>query len=219
MMKNIKKRLFAVGLAVAMLMTMAVPTSVFAAEVGNDVLTVAQYEEFLKNESYEDFRKFVNLTENEKQQFVDKLQRPESYLSGKSLEPAVKKTNNQISFNSPVTTARASTVSRNTSGTSTVSIFGIAVLKYKIEAGYKVSKGRIKSINYYDAYVVKNLNPLVQTSTQGKYAYISNNKVYTKGTFYYKLGPLKGLSVQIGNIYGQLISYPSGSAKVSYWRD
>ena len=59
MMKNIKKRLFAVGLAVAMLMTMAVPTSVFAAEVGNDVLTVAQYEEFLKNESYEDFQKFV----------------------------------------------------------------------------------------------------------------------------------------------------------------
>ena len=51
MMESVKKRLFAVGLAVAILMTMAFPTSVFAAEVGNDVLTVAQYEEFLKNES------------------------------------------------------------------------------------------------------------------------------------------------------------------------
>lgn len=219
MLKNMKKRLFAVGLAVAMLMTMVVPTSVFAAEVENDVLTVAKYEEFLKTESYEDFQKFVNLTENEKQQLVDMLQRPETYLNDKSLEPVVKKTSDQISFDSPVMTAMASTVSRDTWGTNTVSIYGIAVLKYKIEAGYKVSRGRIKSINYYDAYVIKNLNPMVQTSTQGKYSYISNNKVYTKGTFYYKLGPLKGLSVQIGNIYGELISYPSGSASVSYWRD
>lgn len=219
MLKNMKKRLFAAGLAIAMMLTMMVPVNALAADMERDVLTVSKYEEYLKSESYEDFQKFVNLEESEKQQFVDILQSPETYLNDNSLDPVVKKSNEQIGFDNPIRTKRAATVSRNTWGTSTVSIFGIDVLKYKIEAGYKVSNGKIKSINYYGAYVVKNLNPMVQTSTQGKHSYISNNKVYTKGTFYYKLGPLKGLSVQIGNIYGQLISYPSGSSSVSYWRD
>ncbi len=218
MLDNIKKRLFAVGLTIVM-MTMIVPVNVFASDIESDLLTVDKYEEYLKSESYEDFQKFVSLTESEKQKFVDILQKPETYSKDNSLEPLVEKSNDQITFDSPNMTARTSTVSRNTWGTHTVSIFGIDILKYKIEAGYKVSSGKIKSINYYDAYIIKNLNPMVQTSTQGKHAYISNNKVYTKGTFYYKLGPLKGLSVQIGNIYGQLISYPNGSSTVSYWRD
>ncbi len=46
------------------------------------------------------------------------------------------------------------------------------------------------------------MNPLVQTDTTSKSAYISGNVVHAKGTFYYKLGPIEGLSVQIGNIYG-----------------
>ena len=47
-----------------MLMTRVVLTSGFDAEVENDVLAVAKYEEFLEIKSYEDFQKFVNLTEN-----------------------------------------------------------------------------------------------------------------------------------------------------------
>ena len=219
MLDNIKKRLFAIGFAIVMMMTMIVPVNVFADEMESDILTVDKYEEYLKSESYEDFKKFVSLTESEKQQFVDILQKPETYSNENSLETVVTKSNDQIIFDSPTMTTRASTVSRNTWGTRTFSIFGIDVLKFKVEAGYKVSNGKIRSINYYDAYVVRNLNPMLQTSTQGKYAYISNNKVYTKGTFYYKLGPLKGLSVQIGNIYGQLISYPNGSSTVSYWSE
>lgn len=219
MLDNIKKRLFAIGFAIVMMMTMIVPVNAFADEMESDILTVDKYEEYLKSESYEDFKKFVSLTENEKQQFVDILQKPETYSNENSLETVVTKSNDQISFDSPMMTASASTVNRNTWGTNTFSIFGIDVLKFKVEAGYKVSNGKIRKINYYDAYVVKNLNPMVQTSTQGKHAYISNNKVYTKGNFYYKLGPLKGLSVQIGNIYGQLISYPNGSSTVSYWRE
>lgn len=108
---------------------------------------------------------------------------------------------------------------RNTCGTRIVKLFGISVLKYKIETGYQVKNNKIIKIKYYDAYVVKNLNPLVQTATTTKRAYISGNKVYTKGIFYYKVGPIKGMSVQIGNIVGQLISYPNSSAKVSYWRE
>lgn len=219
MLDNIKKRLFAIGFAIVMMMTMIVPVNVFADEMESDILTVDKYEEYLKSESYEDFKKFVSLTEREKQQFVDILQKPETYSNENSLETVVTKSNDKITFDSPTMTTRASTVSRNTWGTQTFSIFGIDVLKFKVEAGYKVSNGKIRSINYYDAYVVRNLNPILQTSTQGKYAYISNNKVYTKGTFYYKLGPLKGLSVQIGNIYGQLISYPNGSSTVSYWSE
>ena len=63
-----KKRLFVVRLAVAMQMTWVVPISVFAAEVENDVMAVAKYEEFLKNKSYKGLQKNVNLNENEKQQ-------------------------------------------------------------------------------------------------------------------------------------------------------
>jgi hypothetical protein len=219
MLNNIKKRLYAVVLTMAMIMTIIVPVNVSAANVGSGLLTVDKYEEYLKSESYEDFKKFTSLTEGEQQKLVDILQKPETYLDNNSVESLVKKSNERITFDTLTVTKRASRVNRNTWGTSTVTVFGIDVLQYKIEAGYKVTRGRIKSINYYDAYVVKNLNPMLQTSTLGKYSYISNNKVYTKGTFYYKLGPIKGLSVQIGNIYGQLISYPNGSSTISYWRD
>ena len=51
-----------------MQMTLIVPISVFAAEVENDVMAVAKYEEFLKNKSYKGLQKNVNLNENEKQQ-------------------------------------------------------------------------------------------------------------------------------------------------------
>lgn len=117
------------------------------------------------------------------------------------------------------TKAKTAIKMRNTCGTRIVKLFGISVLKYKIETGYQVKNNKIIKIKYYDAYVVKNLNPLVQTATTTKRAYISGNKVYTKGIFYYKVGPIKGMSVQIGNIVGQLISYPNSSAKVSYWRE
>ncbi len=75
------------------------------------------------------------------------------------------------------------------------------------------------TVKDYDAYVVKNLNPLAQTDTTSKSAYISNNVVHAKGVFYYKVGPLKGLSVQIGNVYGELLAYPSGESSISYCGD
>lgn len=40
-----------------MQMTLVVPISVFAAEVENDVMAVAKYEEFLKAKSYKGFQK------------------------------------------------------------------------------------------------------------------------------------------------------------------
>ncbi len=104
-------------------------------------------------------------------------------------------------------------------GTSTVDILGIEILEYRIEVGYSVSGSTITTIYYNDAFVVKNLNPLVQTDTTSKSAYISGNVVHAKGTFYYKLGPIEGLSVQIGNIYGELLAYSDGDTSISYWRD
>ena len=101
----------------------------------------------------------------------------------------------------------------------TVDILGIEILEYRIEVGYSVSGSTITTIYYNDAFVVKNLNPLVQTDTTSKSAYISGNVVHAKGTFYYKLGPIEGLSVQIGNIYGELLAYSDGDTSISYWRD
>lgn len=197
-----------------MTIIMFAPTRALANET--DVLTVDEYEEYLKSESIEDYFKFEELSNSEKEEFVDLLSNPMTYVNN---ETSKNIENHEHNEEISISSTKSSVVSRNTWGTRTVSLFGIDILKYKIEAGYKVSKGKIKSINYYDAYVVKNLNPMCQTSTQSKHAYISNNRLYTKGVFYYKVGPLKGLSVQIGNIYGQLISYPNGSSSVSYWRD
>ena len=177
MLKLLKKKIFAIGLATMMLVTIIAPKNVIAAKPEMDVLTVDRYEEYLKSTSLEDYQKFINLTQDEKQQFVDVLQDPKIYSNNDSSENIVKKSYKNISFDSPVRVKRASTI-RSTWGTSTVSIFGIEVLKYKIEAGYKVSRNRIRSIVYYDAYVVKNLNPMVQTSTQGKYSYISKCNNY-----------------------------------------
>ena len=62
MLNNIKKRLYAVVLIMAMLMTIIVPVNVSAANVGSGLLTVDKYKEYLKSESYEDFKKFISFS-------------------------------------------------------------------------------------------------------------------------------------------------------------
>lgn len=67
MLKLLKKKIFAIGLATMMLVTIIAPKNVIAAKPEMDVLTVDRYEEYLKSTSLEDYQKFINLTQDEKQ--------------------------------------------------------------------------------------------------------------------------------------------------------
>ena len=216
-MKRLKK-LFAFLLTFAMAISFSV--SAFAAEK-EAVLTVEQYMEFLKEESPSDLQKFKALSADEQQRFVNYLVEPATY-NGTLNTPDIARSNNyerNEKYFSRAELGRIRATTWDAWGTSTVTILGIEILEYRIEVGYNVSGNTITSINYNEAYVVKNLNPLVQTNTTSKSAYINNNIVHAKGTFYYELGPIEGLTVQIGNIYGELLAYSDGDTSISYWRD
>lgn len=214
------KKVLSVMLAIVMLLSVSV--TAFAAEYNSEAsLTIEEYIDFLAEESPEDLLKFEALDNEEQIKFINYLTNPDTY-NGSLNTPDVKRSStyeceeNYLS-GSNMGVMRATTW--DAWGTSTVTILGIEVLEYRIEVGYNVSGSTITSINYNEAFVVRNLNPLVQTDTTSKNAYISGNVVHAKGIFYYKLGPIEGLSVQIGNIYGELLAYSNGNTSISYWRD
>lgn len=215
-MKYLKKLLTLVT-TIAMAFAMSVPAFASNTPSGHTILTVDEYVSFLQTESPEDVAKFKALTHEQQQQFINLLLDPNTYTmsSDKNITRSTDY-NTQFSASQPSLTRATSW---DAWGTSTVTLFGLEILEYRIEVGYNVSNGSITSINYNDAYIVKNLNPMVQTDTTSKNAYISGNKAYATGVFYYKLGPIEGLTVQIGNIHGELIAYPDGDTSISYWRD
>ncbi|MGX8795857.1 hypothetical protein ACR6HW_07165 [Fusibacter sp. JL298sf-3] len=198
------------------LIALSFSVSAFASDIkAEPTLTVKDYTEFLAKESPEDFQKFKALSTSEQEKYLDYLLNPATYSGNLNTSDVTASSIDELDESSSPT----NTTTRNAWGSRTVTILGIKVLEYRIEVGYDVTGSSIEKINYYDAYVVKNLNPLVQTDTTSKSAYISNNVVHAKGVFYYKVGPLKGLSVQIGNVYGELLAYPSGESSISYWGD
>lgn len=215
-----KTKLFSLILVFALLFSIGV-TAHAAEYVPEALLTVDEYIEFLEKESPEDLLKFKALDQDEQIRFVSYLTNPDTYNGTLNTSEIKRSTTYDCieNYTSGSNMGIMRAVTWDAWGTSTVTILGIEVLEYRIEVGYNVSGSTITGINYNEAFVVKNLNPLVQTDTTGKSAYISNNVVHAKGTFNYKLGPLKGLSVQIGNIYGELLAYSNGNTSISYWRD
>lgn len=215
------KNVLSFALMVAVLFSFSVPAFAASHTSGTPTLTVEEYITFLQEESPEDLDKFLALSSVEQQEFIDLLLDPATYTI--SDNPKISRSYNYVSqeanSNSQMALARATTW--NAWGTQEVEIFGIAILKYRIEVSYNVSNNKITSINNNDAYVVRNLNPLVQTNTSSSNAWINSTRslVYATGTFYYKLGPINNMSVQIGNVHDQLTGNASGDTSISYWRD
>ena len=227
MKRNFKKL---VSLLLVFAMSLVISAPAFAASDTPPTLTVDKYISFLEEKSPENLDKFLALSSEEQQEFINLLLDPATYtisnnpkISRDYVSHNVRKSTQSDSKIAPKNSnmALTSSTSWDAWGTQEVSVYGIAILKYEIDVGYNVSNNKITSINYNDAYVVENLNPLVQTDTTSKDAWIdsSGNLVYATGIFYYKLGPIKDLSVQIGNIHGELKADTSGGASVSYWRD
>ena len=97
--------------------------------------------------------------------------------------------------------------------------------KYKNWTTYRVtdtytynSTGALKA-GTTSGIVVRNLNPLVKTSRTSSYGLISNKKYSGVATFSYKIGPLKGLSVQIGTYNLKVTGGKNGLISGSAWKN
>lgn len=94
-----------------------------------------------------------------------------------------------------------------------VAFFGAPITTYKVSVNYKVDGGKVKKINSSNAFVVRNLNPVVRTglNTGGKNAWVtSDNKAAVTGSFYYQIGPIKDVGVTVGNVFVKAVGDKNG---------
>ncbi|MCY9056038.1 hypothetical protein MOE90_20550 [Bacillus spizizenii] len=159
-------------------------------------------------ESKEVLQEFQSLSKDEQQKFVDNL----IFSDKRSLSIV---TDDDINIIKPA-------ADKSVSYSSSVKLFSIPVATYTVNVNYKVSKGKVKKINSSNARVKRNWNPIVRTdlNTNGKNAWVtSDNKAAVTGSFYYRIGPLKDLSVQIGNVNLKAVGDKNGKrtyAKTTY---
>lgn len=140
-------------------------------------------------ESKQVLKEFQSLSKIEQQKFVDNL-----IFSDKRSISVV--TEEETSVAKPA-------ADKSVSYSSSVELFNIPLATYTVSVNYKVTKGKVKKINSSNARVKRNWNPIVRTdlNTGGKNAWVtSDNKAAVTGSFFYRIGPLKDLSVQIGNV-------------------
>ena len=162
---------------------------------------------------------FLALSKADQQEFINVLTIPGYEPSSRKFEPSVDTqylteyyTEYRSEKNSSIQSALASTTTWEAWTEYTYTLLGIDIFKIRIELGYNADGNTVTSINYNSAFVVKNLNPVVQSETISCYAYISGGKAIAKAAWSYSLGPLQDLSVQISTIYGTLTSSPSGTS-------
>jgi hypothetical protein len=219
---TIRKKYFCTTLLIALVLFF-LSGVVMATEKNNTnpSLTISQYQAFLAKESPKDLTQFNKLSQSDKETFLQLLSNPDTYLNPPSQNPDIVVSDYSEAVSSApslLKKSKASTIVRRTSATHSMKIKGITTLQYRLETGYRVKNNRIRSVVYTNAYVVKNLNPFVQTNPTSKSSYISGNKVYSRASYFYKIGPIKGLSVQVGTMYGRMTSYPNGKSTSHFWR-
>lgn len=212
--------------------------------VSNDVLTAESYESYLRNyneqtaidsgvapeyakdaveDAHKQLEKFMNLSKDQKAEFIQLLVNPDK------LQTELEKDSSIVQVSEPVTDDNnnnqilpmATTHKYTVSYTPQIKLLGVAVLKYRVYVKYKVTGSKVKKILDSDGYVVRNLNPMVKTGLGHKHPWItSTNKAAIKCRFYYKLGPLKGLSVKLGNIFVEAHGNNKGHRNYyRYWHD
>lgn len=109
--------------------------------------------------------------------------------------------------------------SRTVSYTSTLSSFGINWTTYKVSGTYTYNSTGTLKAGSTSGIVVRNLNPMVQASKTSSYGSVSNKKYTGIATFDYKIGPFKGLSVQLGTYNLRVIGRKDGRISGSAWEN
>jgi hypothetical protein len=210
-------------------------------------LTVKDYEDYLQNYSTQDaidsgvdpnvaykavedsktaLHQFESLSSEAKQRFVNQLSNPinipqnvASSLdlgSKKQIQVIDTKTNTVLSLK-----AASSTASHQVSYTGNIKIFGVSETSYYVSVGYHVRSGYVTGIYSSSGYVAHNYNPLTQTELSDKNSWITASKKHaaTRSVFSYSVGPVKGLSAQLGSIVVQVYGNSSGDrSNYGIWR-
>lgn len=202
---------------IASLALLLFPTSLVSASENEEPASLENIEQILvKNpESLEEFR---NLSDDDQEVFVDSLNDPELFNENLKIEmqesvtekPAlVKLTNSFATFATTYTTTLTTRYN--------MTILGVNITTYRHVLVYNRTGGKATKVLSNTAVVERSINPMVSTGLSSKSSYISNGKAYGTADFYYRIGPFKGLSVQIGNLHHKLVGNGSGSITTSSW--
>lgn len=231
-----KKKNFLLVFAILAFVVWAFPGNAYASESSeieeaNEILKNPEnYSEYLKNYSVEDALKagvdpeyaetasegaleqlneFQLLDYDQQIDFLDSMKQPfESSEEIITEEPLVQQYQ-----------TRAASNSRTVSYSSTLSSIGINWTTYKVTGTYTYNSTGALKAGSTNGIVVKNLNPLVKTSKTSSYGSVSNKKYSGVATFSYRLGPVKGLSVQIGTYNLKVNGGKNGLISGSAWKN
>ncbi|KDN91187.1 hypothetical protein MF621_004007 (plasmid) [Bacillus velezensis] len=190
--------------------------------------TVEDYENYLQNYSPQDainagvnldyvdeaveesskvLEEFKSLSKDDQQRTVESFFKPQMQTIGSDLE------DDTMSI----------LADKSVSYQNSVKFFGANQTTYRVSASYRVTSGKVKKILSSSAVVVRNWNPVVKTGLNkgGKSAWVTgDNKAAVKGSFYYQIGPIKDIGIQLGNVYLKAVGDKNGKRTYKkMWRD
>ena len=207
------------GMVASVLALSLLAASPASATVGglSEKLTASEYSAYLAGVAPNTLAAFEALTPAEQDQYLALLSNPALYTDDAQDLDGVDVGGSSVD-RTPIAT-RATTVDRNVWSTRWVSILGINVIEYKTEVGYRVTSGKVTKIISSSAIVGRNLNPLVQTGLSSKSAWVASGggSARLTATFYYNVGPIKGLSSQIMTLNASLTGYTDGGVSYSWY--
>ncbi|MED1125540.1 hypothetical protein [Bacillus atrophaeus] len=158
-------------------------------------------------ESSDVLKDFQSLSKDDQQRTVDSFFKPQMQTLGSDLDQ------DEVSI----------MADKSVSYEASVKFFGAKQTTYRVSVSYRVTKGKVKKILNSSANVVRNWNPIVRTglNTGGKSPWVTgDNKAAIKGSFYYQIGPVKDVGIQLGNIYLKAVGDKNGKRTYKkMWRD
>ena len=113
--------------------------------------------------------------------------------------------------------AAGTTYTTTISGRYSYTLAGIKTTTWAHEIVYTRRSGKVLNVISQNAVVEYVLNPMVKTSRVSSSKYVSGNKAIGKVVFDYRIGPLKGLSIQTGTVSNTLAGNGSGKVAQNSW--
>lgn len=205
-----------IGLLVAMIMFI-VPNALVEASDTEIDLSEVTVEEFLGNNE-QAREEYNNLTAKEQEEFAVIIQDPELIKENLELEIEEETAVSEITDISDISLQAAGTTYTTTiSGRYSYTLAGIKTTTWAHEIVYTRRSGKVLNVISQNAVVEYVLNPMVKTSRVSSSKYVSGNKAIGKVVFDYRIGPLKGLSIQIGTVSNTLAGNGSGKVAQNSW--
>lgn len=171
--------------------------------------TINDYKQFLQTKNPNYLAEFEQLSSQQQQEVVDKVLDPNTYQESNFIE--------KENYQGIQAQFRSATINRSVWGRRGVYVGDFAILEYEVGGTYASSGPYATRIYSSYAIITRNLNPMAQTSNIAKSAWIQNGKFNLQAKFDYKMGPLKGLSIQIGVVNAVFVSNGYGTVLQNYW--